>query len=149
MLSKLIGLCHVLPIQDAVTSVELHPSLSPCADRFRWAVLIAFCLLSAIAGRWCYLFRPLDNDAAIFIYMGKMVSEGGRLCHDLIDNKFPTVGLMTSILWRAFGSSWPAYIALQTAMSFTGAWLLGKMAARHAGRMHSGRQRSSPSFIST
>jgi hypothetical protein len=65
--------------------------------------------------------------------MGKMVSEGGRLCHDLIDNKFPTVGLMTSVLWRALGTTWPAYIALQTTLSIAGACMLGAMARRHVG----------------
>jgi hypothetical protein len=102
-------------------------------DRSRWAILIALCLFSAFAGRFCFLARRFDNDAAIFIYMGKMVSEGGRLCHDLIDNKFPTVGLMTSILWRTFGTTWFAYIALQTTLSLAGGWILGGMAKRHIG----------------
>jgi hypothetical protein len=96
-------------------------------------ILIAICLFSAIMGRFCFLLRPLDNDAAIFIYMGKMVAGGGRLCHDLIDNKFPTVGLMTSILWKTLGICWPAYIALQTLLSLGSAWFLGQAARRVAG----------------
>jgi hypothetical protein len=115
------------------TSVPLDDP-SPRPERARWIILFAFCLLSAIIGRLCYLARPFDNDAAIFIYMGKMVSQGGRLCHDLIDNKFPTVGLMTSIVWRAFGLHWWAYIALQTGLSFIGVLVLARMAARHVGR---------------
>jgi Dolichyl-phosphate-mannose-protein mannosyltransferase len=113
-----------------------QPSLildNPRNERTRWILLFALCLFSALLGRLCYLARPFDNDAAIFIYMGKMVSEGGRLCHDLIDNKFPTVGLMTSVLWRTIGMHWWMYIALQTVMSLIGAWMLGQMAARHIG----------------
>ncbi len=95
--------------------------------------LIAICLFSALLGRFCFLLRPWDNDAAIFVYMGKMVATGGRLCHDLIDNKFPTVGVVTSILWRTLGTCWPAYIALQTVVSLSSAWMLGRAAARAAG----------------
>ena len=50
--------------------------------------------------RLCYLSRPFDPDGAMFIYMGKLTAEGGRLCHDLIDNKFPSVGMMTSVPWQ-------------------------------------------------
>ena len=32
----------------------------------------------------------------MFVYMGKLVTQGGRIGAELIDNKFPTVGLMTS-----------------------------------------------------
>jgi Dolichyl-phosphate-mannose-protein mannosyltransferase len=104
------------------------------SERGRWTVLVALCLFCALVGRFCYLARPFDSDAAIFVYMGKMVAEGGRFCHDLIDNKFPTVGLMTSVPWKMFGTSWIGYISLQTIMSLSGAWMLGQMAGRVAGR---------------
>ncbi len=121
-----------------MTTLATQPSLAPLAlgapsDRSLRLVLITACVLSALLGRSCFLARPFDNDAAIFIYMGKMVANGGRLCHDLIDNKFPTVGLMTSIVWRLFGTCWPAYVALQTALSFAAAWSLGRTAGRVAG----------------
>jgi hypothetical protein len=93
----------------------------------------ALCLFSALAGRFCFLVRPFDGDAAIFIYMGKMVAGGGRLGHDMVDNKFPTVGLMTSLAWRAFGVHWAGYVLLQTSAALAGAWVLGGMAARHVG----------------
>jgi hypothetical protein len=96
-------------------------------------LLSAFCLFSALLGRFCFLLRPMDTDAAIFIYMGRMVCDGGRLCHDLIDNKFPTVGLMMSVLYRVLGICWPAYIGVQTAASLGSAWFLGRAAARVAG----------------
>ena len=103
------------------------------SDRSLTIILIAVCLFSAALGRFCYLLQPFDYDASIFIYMGKMVSNGGRLCHDMVDNKFPMVGLMTSIVWRAFGTCWPAYIALQTVLSLVAAWILGRIAARATG----------------
>lgn len=116
-----------------MSTCPLQPASSLATDRTRWSLLIALCLVSALVSRFCYLARPLDNDAAIFIFMGKMVSEGGRLGHDLMDNKFPTVGLMMTVLWRAFGIAWMPYILLQTAMSLSGAWMLGAIARRHVG----------------
>ena len=70
----------------------------------------------------------------MFIYMGRMVSTGGRMCFDLIDNKFPTVGLMTSIFYRAFGKCWPMYVITQFLMSMAACWTLGRTAERIAGR---------------
>src|SRR5437588_13079050 len=111
------------------------PSTTLARKRADVSMLLTVVVLvsCALFGRLAFLVRPFDSDASMFIYMGKMVSEGGRLCHDLIDNKFPTVGLMTSVLWRALGTNWPAYIALQIAMSLSGAWMLGAMARRHVG----------------
>jgi hypothetical protein len=97
------------------------------------SLLVALCVFSAALGRFCFLLRPFDNDAAIFIYMGQMVFTGGRLCHDLIDNKFPTVGLMTSIIYKGLGTCWPAYIALQATLSLATALSLGRTAARAVG----------------
>ncbi|MGA2442639.1 MAG: hypothetical protein ABSH08_16920 [Tepidisphaeraceae bacterium] len=95
--------------------------------------LIGLCALSALVGRLSFLVRPLDADGAMFIYMGKLVSQGGRIGAELIDNKFPTVGLMTSECWRTFGACWPAYVLLQTAMGFAGAILLARSARRNIG----------------
>ena len=69
----------------------------------------------------------------MFIYMGKLVAGGGRVGVELIDNKFPTVGLMTSAAWRAFGASWWPYVMLQTAMSVAAALMLGRAIGRTAG----------------
>jgi hypothetical protein len=91
------------------------------------------CLASALVGRLAYLAQPFDDDGAMFIYLGRVVTEGGRFCHDVIDNKFPTVGLMTSVAYRAFGSWWPGYVLLQTAMGIGGAMLLARSARRHLG----------------
>jgi hypothetical protein len=97
-------------------------------------ILFAFCLVSALVGRLSYLVRPLDADGAMFIYMGKLVAGGGRIGIELIDNKFPTVGLLTSPCWKLFGEFWPGYVLLQTALSFLGAAILARAARRNIGR---------------
>jgi hypothetical protein len=97
----------------------------------RW--FVALCVLTALAGRLAYLCRPFDHDAAMFVYLGKSVADGDRFCHDVIDNKFPSVGLVTSVCWRAFGTNWPAYIFLQTTLAFAGALMLARCAARNVG----------------
>jgi hypothetical protein len=107
-------------------------SLSSSRIVARWT-LIAACLLAALVGRLSYLAQPFDDDAAMFIYLGRVVCEGGRFCHDVIDNKFPTVGLITSLAYRAFGAWWPGYVIAQTAMGVGGAWLLARTAARQFG----------------
>jgi len=96
-------------------------------------LLIGLCVLPALVGRLSFLVRPFDPDGAMFIYMGKLVSQGGRIGAELIDNKFPTVGLMTSACWRAFGACWPGYVLLQTAMGVAGAYLLARSARRNIG----------------
>ena len=107
-------------------------------NRTQWTLLIALCAMTAALGRFVYLLRPFDCDGAMFIYMGKMVAEGGRLGHDLVDNKFPTVGLMTSAAWRLIGVHWWPYIVLDTLLSLGGAFALFVTASRHL-RRHAGR----------
>jgi hypothetical protein len=96
-------------------------------------LLIVACVLTALAGRFVFLVKPFNPDSAMFVYLGKSVCDGDRFGHDVIDNKFPTVGLMTSLSWRAFGTNWSAYIVMQTMMSFGAALLLARSAARVAG----------------
>lgn len=97
------------------------------------ALLVALCVLSALLSRVCYLVRPFDSDGSMFIYMGRLVSEGGRLGHELVDNKFPTVGLITSLPWRAFGANWLWYVLTGAALSLLGSLMLARIAARHIG----------------
>jgi hypothetical protein len=97
-------------------------------------VLIGVCLFSALVGRLSYLVRPFNADGAMFIYMGKLVSHGGRVGYELIDNKFPTVGLITSPCWRMFGYCWPGYVLLQLALVLTGAFLLARSVGRNIGQ---------------
>jgi hypothetical protein len=102
-----------------------------------WSVigwtLVLLTTSTALLGRLVYLIRPFDPDGAMFIYMGKLTSEGGRLCHDLIDNKFPTVGLMTSIPWRLFGPKWVGYVLLGAVLILISTMVLGRIARRHVG----------------
>lgn len=108
---------------------------SPRGNRARWGqwLLIGFCIFSALLARLSYLVRPLDADGAMFVYMGKLVSQGGRIGYELIDNKFPTVGLIVSPCWRAFGAYWPGYVFLQTALALIGCALLARTARRNIG----------------
>jgi hypothetical protein len=106
------------------------PARRPLWTTAAWTLVVAACAVSAVAGRLCFLARPLASDSAMFIYMGKLVAEGGRVGPDLVDNKFPTVGLMTSAAWRAFGTAWPAYVGLGAALSAIAAAALGAAAGR-------------------
>jgi hypothetical protein len=103
------------------------------ARRALGGLLVIVCLASALAGRLVYLARPFDSDAAIFIYMGKLVTEGARYGHDIVDNKFPTVGLITSAPWRVFGDCWAGYVLLQTALAVAAAFYLARAAGRWLG----------------
>jgi len=102
-------------------------------ERVQRRLLLALCVLSAFLGRLCYLARPFDSDGAIFIYQGKLVSEGGRYLADFIDNKFPTVGLVTSFFWRIWGAWWPGYVLSGLAMSCAASLILARSARRHFG----------------
>ena len=96
-------------------------------------MLVALIAFTALLGRFCYLIRPFDSDGSMFIYMGRLITEGGRFGHELVDNKFPTVGLITSVPWRWFGAVWWKYVVLETAMSGAMAWLLARAAGRRFG----------------
>ena len=101
-----------------------------------WTTLFGVVAASAAAGRLCYLGRPFDSDAAMFAYMGKLVAEGGRVGRDVVDNKFPTVGLAMVGPWRACGTCWPAYVALGGGLSGVAAVAIGAAAGR--GRVAAG-----------
>jgi hypothetical protein len=101
--------------------------------RLGLVLLVTLCIFDALLSRLCYLVRPFDSDGAMFIYMGRLVSEGGRLGNDLVDNKFPTVGLITSVAWRAFGANWSAYVLTGATLSLLGSFMLARIGARHIG----------------
>jgi hypothetical protein len=126
-----------LPLPSRVSRVpRTHALARPGPTAAVWALVIV-CLISGLIGRLAYLYQPFDHDARMFIYLGKLVCDGGRYCHDVIDNKFPSVGLLTSICWRMFGTNWAAYVLLQTGLSLASALMLARTAARHFGR-HAG-----------
>lgn len=131
-----MGNVPIREVMTALTSDSLAVENSSVAERRSasfWLFAI-LCLFSALVGRFSYMIRPFDSDGAMFIYMGRLIDEGGRFGHELIDNKFPTVGLVMSVVWRMFGTNWCQYILLQTAMSLFAAWLLARSAARHFGQ---------------
>jgi hypothetical protein len=109
--------CDLCADHQLVTTAPTH---RPAARLLLPILLFA----TALSGRLCYLARPFDHDAACFIYMGKMTAEGDRLGRDLFDNKFPTVGLMTSAAWRVFGNHWAGYVALEALLSLASAAVL-------------------------
>src|SRR5437773_6483698 len=97
-------------------------------QRAGWRLLLAMLILCALVGRLCYLARPFDSDGAMFIYMGRLIAEGGRFGHDIVDNKLPSVGLMTSVVWRAFGANWPCYVLLGAGLSALATLLIARVA---------------------
>ena len=107
---------------------------APIDCRFRMMSLLAICLLSAVIGRLVFLCNPFDADAAIFIYMGKMTYLGGRMCHDFLDNKFPTVGLMMTLPWRLLGNEWAAYVLFSSSLALASCLILAETAKRSFGR---------------
>src|SRR6266545_1883558 len=105
----------------------------PLTRNFSFWLLVGFIAATALLGRLAYLTKPFDHDARIFIYLGKLVCDGGRFYHDVLDNKFPSVGLVTSVCWRWLGTWWPGYVLLQTVLAISGALLLARMAGRAFG----------------
>ena len=109
---------------------ELPPDRAP--DRaLPWiaALLIALALI----GRVVFLRQPINSDSAMFVYMGKLITTGGRIGVDLIDNKLPSVGLLMSAPYHLFGAAWPAYTVLGLAMSIAAMLVLARSAARGFG----------------
>lgn len=86
-----------------------------------------------LAGRLVILSQPVNSDTAMFVYMGKLVSEGGRVGVDLIDNKLPTVGLLMSLPHALLGSAWWAYGLLGLAMTIVASLMLARTARRCLG----------------
>ncbi|MEA2708153.1 MAG: hypothetical protein QOF78_754, partial [Phycisphaerales bacterium] len=127
-----------IPRAEAKTGASAHgdelarESATSSSGIARW-LLMGVCLAAALVGRLAYLSQPFDDDGAMFVYLGRVVCEGRRFCHDVIDNKFPSVGLMTSLAYRCFGNAWAGYVLTQTALGIGGALLLSRSAGRHLG----------------
>ena len=73
--------------------------------------------LLALALRSCFIVEQYDGDMELFVYMGKLVSRGGRIGIELIDNKLPTVGLLMWPFYALLGSWWMGYALLSIAMA--------------------------------
>ncbi len=86
-----------------------------------------------LACRAVLIGQPVNSDSAMFVYMGKLVSQGGRMGVDLVDNKLPSVGLLMSAPYRLIGPHWWAYGLLGLAMSIAAMLLLTRAAGRCIG----------------
>src|SRR5881394_434674 len=113
--------------------MQERPGTNSGDNAIGWWILIALLALAAGVGRLCFLIRPFDSDGAMFIYTGKVISEGGRFGHEIVDNKFPTVGLVTGFFWRMFGAHWRPYVLSGAVMSFATMLVLARAARRHFG----------------
>ncbi len=110
-----------------------RPQVLPARPpRARWGFTLVFLLVvMSLLGRGVYLVRPLDNDGAIFIYMGKLASQGAPYWQEFRDNKLPSVGLVMSGLYRVLGINWLGYVLAGLGMSVTSAWVLARAIHRH------------------
>ncbi|HTL28038.1 MAG TPA: glycosyltransferase family 39 protein [Tepidisphaeraceae bacterium] len=97
------------------------------ADRWLLGIVVGVALLCRLS----FIAVPFWSDSGIYIYMGKVVATGGHLYQDFFETKFPGVALMIAPLWKLFGSWWPGYVLVQTAMAFASAVLLGRTARRY------------------
>lgn len=97
------------------------------------AMLVLGCILFAALSRAAFLSQPFRNDSGLYVYMGKVVADGGRLYHDFYENKPPGVGLLGAACWRLFGAHWVGYVALQWAMMLGASLLLARAARRQFG----------------
>lgn len=102
---------------NVVMSVAFTPAVYPSVRRARRNVATTAVLLIALcfAGRLVFLTRSGSPDMEMFVFMGKLVANGGRVGIDLIDNKFPTVGLLMSVPYQLFGAHWAGYGLLSLA----------------------------------
>jgi hypothetical protein len=95
--------------------------------------LLGVCIGIVIVIRLVDLFEPYPGDGAMFMYMGRLVSQGGGIGREMIDNKFPTVGLLMSGPWQWFGGYWPAWALMLAMMGIGGPFLLARSARRNLG----------------
>ncbi len=94
-------------------------------QRIGWVMLIVIALTAAGLSRWSFVNRPFDPDGALFVYMGRMVSEGGLFGRDLIDNKPATVGAVTQWAWEIARTDWRGYVLIQLGLSILSACSVG------------------------
>lgn len=122
-MSLSVAATHELPLSVSINSSRRR------AD-FGYLFILALFLLIAGISRAAMLARPFYHDGGLYIYMGKTVARGGVLYHDFYENKPPGVGLLMSVIWRALGSNWLAYVTLQFFMAIASAWMLARTASR-------------------
>ncbi|MBC7784821.1 MAG: glycosyltransferase family 39 protein [Burkholderiales bacterium] len=109
------------------------PSPAPSLQGRGVAALAVIMVLCAFAGRAVFLSQPVNSDTAMFVYMGKMVTDGQRIGTDLVDNKLPTVGLLMSVPFRLLGAHWWAYTLLGLGLTIATCLMLARTAGRCLG----------------
>src|SRR4051812_31234383 len=120
----------MLAARGAHSSSGISPA-DLTSDR-RWTrVAIAACLAVVVISRLGFLSSPFQNDAGIYVYMGKTLVDGGRLYHDFYETKFPTVALMMAPLYAVFGATWAYYVVLQLALAIAAAFVMARSARRN------------------
>ena len=99
-----------------------------------WTLLLAACCVVAALSRAGFLAEPWQNDAGIYIEMGKVLTEGQAGLYRVIwDTKFPGVALLTAPLWLLFGSAWWGYVLTQAILAFAASFLFASVARRRVG----------------
>src|SRR5438105_15106117 len=122
-----------MPALSSLLAADVSPLVASSAGAPQRArrglrTTVAACLLIVVISRLGFLSAPFQNDAGIYIMMGKTLVEGGRLYRDFFETKLPSVALLTAPLYAAFGSSWACYVVLQLALAVAAAFLLARSA---------------------
>jgi hypothetical protein len=86
---------------------------------------LAICVVAAGLARLSFLAQPFQGDAAIYVHLGKILADGGRLYQDFFDTKYPSVALLVAPLWIIFGAEWSGYVLVQMALGIGAPLLLG------------------------
>ena len=103
--------------------------------RVTWGTLcFGVALLFAIASRCVWIGRPFQNDAGLYVAIGRTVAHGGMLYRDLWDTKLPSVALLTAPLYLAFGGRWWCYVAFSLMLGVCSAIAVARSARRLGGR---------------
>ncbi len=118
------------PMIEAMTETITRRTSQGTAQ-FHLALAVA--LLIALVSRLSFLGEPFKNDSGIYIYLGKVLWQGGRLYHDFWETKLPTVPLIMAPIYALFQNHWMPYVLLQAAMGVGGAWILAAALRRFVG----------------
>ena len=92
------------------------PLIAARSNRSLWIVGGGIALFALIL-RCGFVVEQYDGDMELFVYMGKLCGQGGRIGIELIDNKLPLVG---PLMWPAYaliGGWWAGYAILSIVLA--------------------------------
>lgn len=93
-------------------------------------VAAALLVLAVCFALRCAVLATLyDGDMELFVYMGKIAGDGGRIGIELIDNKLPTVSLVMWLPYQIIGAWWPGYAWLGITLAALGVFAIARAAA--------------------